>query len=130
MNNPSLLIVDDEEDFVSTMMKRLRRRSVPCQAAHNGSAAIDSVRKGNFDAVLLDMGLPDMDGNSVLREIKRIKPEIRVLILTGQASVVTGEKGLAEGAAEYLLKPVEFENLLAKLLAGNEEQARGSPEPS
>lgn len=126
MHSPSLLIVDDEEDFVATMLKRLRRRRVACQAAHTGNEAIESVRTQDFDAVLLDMRLPDMDGNTVLREIKRIKPEIRVLILTGHASVVTGEKSLAAGAADYLLKPVELETLIAKLRVGHDST---SPKP-
>lgn len=124
----SLLIVDDEEDFVTTMEKRLTRRGITCNTALTGAEAVERIRSRNFDAVLLDMKLPDMDGNTVLREIMSIRPDIRVLILTGHASVLAGEEGMTHGAADYLLKPVEFESLLQKIFPGHEKTARGSPQ--
>jgi len=111
-----ILIIDDEQEFVTIILKRLRRRGIDCMAAFNGNEAISMIRAHQFDAVLLDMRLPDMDGISVLREILNIRPGTRVLILTGHASIETGREGIALGAFDYLLKPVEFDILLKKLL--------------
>lgn len=116
MEKSSLLIVDDEKDFVATMSKRMQRKGVVCRTALTGGEALDLVRNQNFHAVLLDMNLPDMDGNTVLRRIKKMKPDTRVLILTGYASVAEGQEALALGASGYLLKPVEFEMLHEKIL--------------
>lgn len=127
MQYPNLLIVDDEKEFVATMLKRLQRRGISSQGAFTGAEALATMHRHDFDVVLLDMRLPDLDGNTVLREIKKMNPAIRVLILTGHASVKAGLEGLAEGASDYLLKPVEFETILEKLLAGNEKLSRGSP---
>jgi DNA-binding response OmpR family regulator len=128
MHPTNLLIVDDEQDFVATLLKRLQRRGIACRGALTGSEALDCFRQEYFDTVLLDMKLPDLDGNTVLRGIKKIRPATRVLILTGHASYSSGREGLSEGAADYLLKPVEFETLLEKLLFGTAKHSRGSPE--
>lgn len=126
MQNPNLLIVDDEKDFVLTMMKRLHRRGISCRGVFSGGEALKCIHQYDFDVVLLDMQLPDMDGNAVLREIIKAKPATRVFILTGHASIRAGQEGLAGGAVDYLLKPVEFEVLFEKLFSGNEKQLRGS----
>ncbi|MFZ5774531.1 MAG: response regulator [Thermodesulfobacteriota bacterium] len=130
-----LLIVDDEQDFVESLTKRLRRRGIICDGALNGTEALSRLRKQHSDVVLLDMLLPDLDGNTVLREIKRQWPAIEVIILTGHVSVAAGQESLRAGAADYLVKPVELETLLDKLavLAGriqqthNKEVAAGIP---
>ncbi|MFH1019974.1 MAG: response regulator [Pseudomonadota bacterium] len=117
MSEFSILIVDDEEEFVATLVQRLRKRGWAGEGVLTGSAAIAMIAAHDFALVLLDMRLPDMDGGQVLREIKKIRPQSRVVILTGHASVSEGEEGLKNGAYDYLLKPVEFETLLEKLQA-------------
>ena len=116
----SILVVDDEEEFVSTLVQRLRKRGWASEGALSGSTAIIRVAANDFGVVLLDMRLPDMDGGLVLQEIKKIRPESRVVILTGHASVSEGEEGIKNGAFDYLLKPVEFETLLEKLQAARD----------
>lgn len=115
MQTSSLLIVDDERDFVATLLKRMERRGLKCSVAFSGAEALGLVQNQDYRAVLLDMNLPDMDGNTVLRCIKKVKPDTPVLILTGYASVAKGQEGMAGGAACYLLKPVEFEMLHDKI---------------
>lgn len=110
-----LLVVDDEQEFVSTLVKRLRRRGMVCATAFTGSEAIESVRREPFDMVLLDMKLPDIDGNEVLREIKKLRPQTQVVILTGHISARDGMESIGGGANDYLMKPVEFESLLESL---------------
>jgi len=115
MEEPTVLVVDDEEDFVQTLLKRLRRIGVDCDGAYNGIEALDKVSERDFDVVLLDMKLVKEDGNDVLREIKLLRPETEVVILTGHASASAGREGLEHGAFDYLIKPVEFETLHEKL---------------
>jgi two-component system, OmpR family, response regulator len=120
MSELPILVVDDEEVFVSTLVRRLRKRGWASEGALSGGAALAKIAAGDFAVVLLDMRLPDMDGGRVLQEIKKIRPESRVIILTGHASASEGEEGIRNGAFDYLLKPVEFETLLEKLqAAGN-----------
>ncbi|MBF0327769.1 MAG: response regulator [Nitrospirae bacterium] len=112
----SILVVDDEKEFIQTLLKRLRRRGLQCEGVFSGEEAISKISAREFDVVLLDMKLPDMDGNSTLVEIKKIRPATRVIILTGHASVNEGLEGIKNGALDYLMKPVEFESLFEKLL--------------
>lgn len=122
MSELPILVVDDEEEFVSTLVRRLGKRGWTSEGALSGSAAIARVAANDFSVILLDMRLPDMDGGQVLQEIKKIKPASRVIILTGHASASEGEEGLKNGACDYLLKPVEFETLLEKLQAAREHK--------
>jgi len=120
MSGLPILVVDDEEEFVSTLVQRLRKRGLSSEGVLTGTAAIAKAADSDFGVVLLDMRLPDMDGALVLQEIKKIRPDSRVVILTGHASASEGEEGIRNGAFDYLIKPVEFETLLEKLhTAGN-----------
>lgn len=112
-----VLVVDDEHDFVDSLTKRLQRRGIACEGAHTGAAAVSRFASTRYDGVLLDMMLPDTDGNAVLKAMREIDPEVQAVILTGHASVDAGEQSLHLGAADYLLKPVELESLLERLRA-------------
>lgn len=114
-SNFRVLVVDDEQEFVSTLVKRLARRGVICESAFTGAQAIETLKIKDFDVMLLDMKLPDSDGKDVLREAKKLKPEIQVVILTGHISAKDGLEGRGFGAHDYLMKPVEFESLLESL---------------
>ena len=113
----SVLVIDDEQEFVSTLVRRLHKRGWESEGVLTGGAAILRIAASDFSVVLLDMRLPDMDGSEVLREIMKISPQTRVIILTGHASASEGEEGIRNGAFDYLIKPVEFETLLEKLQA-------------
>lgn len=120
MNESPILVVDDEEEFVATLVRRLQKRGWDSEGVLSGSGAIAKVAAFDYAVILLDMRLPDMDGGQVLQEIKKIKPASRVIILTGHASAREGEEGIKNGAFDYLLKPVEFETLLEKLEAARD----------
>ena len=111
----NVLIVDDEEEFREMTIKRLKKRNLQCEGAENGEQALECITKGDFDVVLLDVKMPGMGGVETLREIKRIKPLIEVVMLTGHASVESGIDGMKLGAFDYLMKPMELEPLLEKL---------------
>lgn len=110
-----VLVVDDEKEFLETIIKRLQKRNLYVEGAERGEEAIEKLGKGSFDVVLLDVKMPGMDGVETLREIKRIKPLTEVVMLTGHASVESGIEGMKLGAFDYLMKPMELEQLFEKL---------------
>lgn len=123
MDEFSVLVVDDEKEFLETMVKRLKRRGLTCEGVESGEEAIEKIRIGDFDVVLLDVKMPGMDGVEALREIKRIKPITEVVMLTGHASVESGIEGMKLGAFDYLMKPIELESLYDKLKDAYEKKA-------
>jgi DNA-binding NtrC family response regulator len=113
-----VLVVDDEVDFVTTVIKRLAKREIAASGAGSGEAALEMMRRQAFDVVLLDIRMPGgMDGIEALTAIKRLQPTAEVILLTGHASVETSIEGMKRGAFDYLLKPIRFEELLQKILA-------------
>ena len=111
----NVLIVDDEQEFRDLTMKRLGKRDLHCEGAEGGEQALERIKKGDIDVVLLDVKMPGMGGVETLQEIKRIKPLTEVVMLTGHASVESGIDGMKLGAFDYLMKPMELEPLLEKL---------------
>ncbi|MBU0960174.1 MAG: response regulator [Proteobacteria bacterium] len=111
----NVLIVDDEQEFRTMTMKRLSKRDILCDGAEDGEKALERIKKGDIDVVLLDVKMPGMDGIETLREIKRLRPLTEVVMLTGHASVESGIDGMKLGAFDYLMKPMELEPLLEKL---------------
>lgn len=112
----SVLVVDDEEDFVETMVNRLKKRKIDTTGVLSGEEALESMKKRQFDVVILDIKMPGgMDGMETLTEMKKIQPLSEVILLTGHASVETSIEGMKLGAFDYVLKPISLEDLLAKL---------------
>jgi DNA-binding response OmpR family regulator len=109
---PLVMVVDDEDKVRHYLSRLLEKRGFSVSTAADGQAALDLLEQMDFDIVLLDVLMPGLDGISVLKEIKKRKPLTEVIILTGNASVNTGVEGLQLGAIDYMLKPINLENLL------------------
>jgi DNA-binding NtrC family response regulator len=114
---PKILIVDDEERFRMTMGKLLRVKGLEPTIAGSGPEAIDQLRQCQFDVVVLDVRMPEMGGVHVLSELKKIDPEVEVIIMTGYASVDTAKEITKLGAYDYMLKPYVIEELVEKIEA-------------
>jgi len=111
-----VLVVDDEVDFLETLVSRLEKRKIDTTGVQSGEEAVALMKEKLFDVVILDIKMPGgMDGIEALREIKRIQPLAEVILLTGHASVETSIEGMRLGAFDYLLKPIKLEELMAKL---------------
>jgi DNA-binding NtrC family response regulator len=110
-----VLLVDDETDFVETLVKRLRKRKLDVRAASSGQQALDMLSESPSDVVVLDVKMPDMDGIETLRRIKKIAPSVEVVMLTGHANVEVAMQGMELGAFDYLMKPIDIDDLLYKL---------------
>jgi DNA-binding NtrC family response regulator len=117
-----ILVVDDEIDFLETIVNRLRKRGMTAEGVASGREAVRRIGEAPFDVVLLDIKMPGgMDGIEVLREIKQQRPDTAVILLTGHASLETSMEGMELGAFDYLLKPMRFEELLKKIAAALEK---------
>ncbi len=110
-----VLLVDDEEEFVDTLVRRLRKRKLDVQAFTSGREAVEFLKQHTVEVVVLDVKMPDMDGITTLKEIKKIKPDVEVIMLTGHASMEVAMEGMESGAFDYLMKPIEIDELLYKL---------------
>jgi DNA-binding NtrC family response regulator len=111
-----LLVVDDEVEFLEPLTARLARRDVACVTASSGEAALDALAAATFDCAVVDVKMPGMDGIELLRRIRAEHPGLPVVLLTGHASVELGTQGMELGAFEYLLKPVDLDELLDTVL--------------
>jgi DNA-binding NtrC family response regulator len=109
-----LLIVDDESDFLGTLLKRMKRRQVDVQGVGSGEAALQWIKTNDVDVVILDVRMPGMDGIETLRAIKKRHPLIEVIMLTGHASMEVAIEGMGMGAFDYLMKPMDMDELLYK----------------
>lgn len=112
MNIRAVLLVDDEEGFLDVMGRRLRRRGIEATLAVSGEDALRAVHSAVFDAVVTDLKMPGMDGLALTEHLSRTAPGLPVILLTGHAGTEEAQKALSLGAAAYLHKPCDLEELL------------------
>ena len=124
MEQMKLMLVDDEERFLSTTQKVLEKKGVRVLTAASGTEALEKLKKTLIHVVILDVKMPGMDGNDVLKEIKRQFPMVEVIMLTGHATVESAVDGLKSGATDYLTKPADIEELILKAKEAFEKRQR------
>ena len=106
-----VLLVDDEEEFIETLAERMRTRGMEVATTNSGANALQLVDAEDYDVVVLDLKMPGIDGLEALKRIKRRRPDIQVVLLTGHATVEKGVEAIKEGALEFLEKPVDLSSL-------------------
>jgi len=107
-----VLVVDDEERFRNTLGKLLTAHGMTVTVADGGASAIEILKHEPHDVVLLDVKMPGMSGQETLVELKKVDPDIEVIILTGHASVDIAAEMITHGGSDYLLKPYPMDELL------------------
>jgi DNA-binding NtrC family response regulator len=112
MSDLKLLLVDDELEFLEPLSTRLGRRGIACTLATSGEDALRVLGESAFDCAVVDVKMPGIDGIELLRRMRRDHPRMSVVLLTGHASVELGVQGMELGAFDYLLKPVDLDELL------------------
>jgi two-component system OmpR family response regulator len=112
MESYRVLVVDDEEEFVSTLVERLQLRAIDAEGVTRGAEALELLKEREFDIILLDVKMPGLGGLEVIRRIKAVHPKTEVILLTGHSSAEAVEEGMNAGALEYLMKPVDIEDLI------------------
>ncbi|MBW1921613.1 MAG: response regulator [Deltaproteobacteria bacterium] len=115
MLGAKILLVDDEVTFTENMAKLLNARGYRVTTANSGDEAIRMLEKENFDVVVLDLKMPGMDGLTTLKEIKKLDLFTETLILTGHGSIDSALEAVKLGAYDYLTKPCEIDELVAKI---------------
>ena len=116
MSEQIIMLVDDEVPFVETMSKRLAKRDIEAIAAFSGEECLEKLETHQgLDVIVLDVKMPGMDGIDTLREVKRLYPLVEVIMLTGHATVESGVEGMKRGAYDYLMKPCDIDDLVAKV---------------
>ena len=115
MDELKVLLVDDEEELVTTLVERLGYRGISADYALDGQEALTMIHSGNYRAVILDMKLPGMEGSEVLRRISRDYPNVPVLLITGHGSALDPLEPTPEGAFDYLVKPVKLDMLVERI---------------
>ncbi len=111
----NILLVDDESDFVETIVKRFGIRKMPIDSAKSGQEALEALAVKDYDVIILDVRMPGMDGLETLKLIRERSPLTEVIMLTGHASLEAGMQGMNLGAYDYVLKPADFDDLLDKV---------------
>ena len=112
-----ILVVEDEDRISSFLQKGLRANGYATSVATTGADALHIVQTGEFDLMILDLGLPDIDGFEVLRRFRSKDSRVPVIILTAREGVGETVSGLEGGADDYVTKPFSFDELLARVRA-------------
>ena len=111
-----VLLIDDEVGYIYVLSKRLSKRGFEVGKAISGSEAFQILRQRSFDVAILDLKMTDMDGIEVLKVLKKMAPELVVIMLTGHGSAKAAHEGIRLGAYDYLTKPCETEELIKKIM--------------
>ena len=110
-----LLIADDEQEFASTLVTRLELRNFSVKMVGSGHEAIEEVDREEPDVMLLDLKMPDLDGLEVLARIRENHPDLKVIFLTGHATLEKGIEAVKLGATDFMEKPVDMDKLIEKV---------------
>jgi DNA-binding NtrC family response regulator len=113
----TVLFVDDETDFVESLIKRMQRRNIRAYGVHSGEEALEFLAQDKtlVDVVVLDVRMQGMNGIEALKALKHLYPSIEVVMLSGHANLAVAKEGMEMGAFDYLMKPVDLDELLYKL---------------
>ena len=118
-----LLLSDDEVGYVNVLSNRLSKRNFQVGKAHSASEAFQIMRKRDFDVAVLDLKMEDMDGIEILKILKKMAPELVVIMLTGHGSAEAAQEGIKQGAFDYLTKPCELDELIQKIQEAHRQQS-------
>lgn len=114
MEKTKMMLVDDEERFLATTKKLLTKKGYDVFTAASGAEALEKLKTELIHVVILDVKMPGMDGLTCLRQIKSLFPMVEVILLTGHATAESAVEGLEAGATDYLMKPIDINELIDK----------------
>jgi len=115
METWKVLLVDDEVEFVTTLAERLKLRGIEASIATDGTEALKRIDVDPPQVLVLDVLMPGLGGLAVLDQIRKTDPQIKVILLTGRGSAQEDEQRLPQGAFDYLIKPVNIDELIEKM---------------
>ncbi len=115
MNKLCILVVDDEEEYVTTMVERLELRGIDADGVLSGDDAIEKVKEKDYNVVVLDFKMPGLSGMQAIQNLYHYRPDIKIFLITGYGTNLDGEKDLQKVVYETLPKPIDIDNLLKKI---------------
>ncbi len=110
-----VLLIDDEVEFLENLSERMRLRGMNVTTASSGKEAVESIDAEGYDAIVLDLQMPGMDGIEVLRHIRKVNPNMQVILLTGHATLEKGVEAIKLGAMDFMEKPADIDVLTEKI---------------
>ncbi len=113
--NERVLLVDDEQDFMDVLAERMRNRGMEVSTTTSPLEAMDKAAEENFDAVILDLMMPEMNGMEALVRLREKNPDIQIILLTGHATIEKGIEAMKLGAMDFLEKPIDLQTLNEKI---------------
>ena len=122
MPHERVLLVDDETDFTAVLKERLEARGLAVVTAASGPEAVQAVRKKTFDAIILDLQMPGMDGIETLKEILKLDEKAQVILLTGHATPKKGVEAIKHGAVDFMEKPADIQDMLRMIGAAADKR--------
>jgi len=121
MATANVLIVDDEVDFSAVIAERMKARGLEVDTAESGMKGLEMIKEKSYDAIILDMAMPEMDGMETLKRMLAIDKNLQIIFLTGQATVQKGVEAVKLGAVDFMEKPADLATLIGKI---NEAQKK------
>jgi DNA-binding NtrC family response regulator len=122
MSKARILFVDDEKDFVEVVAERLRGREIDVDTAFSGPEGIEQVKAHEYDAILLDLAMPEMDGMETMKQMLAHDPKLQIIILTGEGSVSAGVEAMKHGATDFVEKPADIDTLVDKFSEAHQKR--------
>jgi two-component system NtrC family response regulator len=110
-----ILLVDDEENLVEYISKRLLKKGFTVKATFSGEQALEAAERDHYDVAVVDLKMPGMDGVETQRKLREIQPFLQCIVLTGHGSIESALESGQEDAFQYLLKPVDYDALVAAI---------------
>jgi DNA-binding NtrC family response regulator len=110
-----ILLVDDEQEFLDVMKERLTARGMQVSTEASAEKALSRIESELFDALILDLKMPGVDGLEALKRAKKARPELQVILLTGHATVEKGVEAIKLGAMDFVEKPADLDALSEKI---------------
>ena len=110
-----VLLIDDEQDFMDVLSERMRDRGMRVSTTTSAVEALDKADEENFDAIILDLMMPEMNGLEALTRLREKNPDLQIILLTGHATVEKGIEAMKLGALDFLEKPIDIQALNAKI---------------
>ena len=125
MDKIKVLLIDDEIEFVETLAERLELRGYISKIAGDGESGISRLANESFDVAILDLMMPGLSGLDTLRQIKEIDATLPVIMLTGHGSTKDGMEGMRMGAFDFLMKPLDINDLMEKIKLALSKSSKG-----
>ncbi len=110
-----VLLIDDETEFLDNLSERMRLRGMNVNTADSANSAVAAIDESDYDAIVLDLQMPDMNGIDMLKVIRQSHPDMQVILLTGQATLEAGIEAMKLGAMDFMEKPADIDTLTEKI---------------